>query len=119
MRGLFVVQRRFGALELGAQGRRFLLSALECLSALLQLRVELLLGLRDDGLGLVVQAPSESADQVLQCVADGDLGTEALPFLLLQFLPADSGLRQAVLFGTKLPCAATCERVAARAAART
>ena len=52
-------------LELGAERGRFLLGTLQRLAASLQLCLEPLLGLSDDRLRLLVQAPGEPADQIL------------------------------------------------------
>ena len=88
------MQGGFNALKLGAQRGRFLLGTLQRLAALLQLHLEALTSLDDDRLGLLVQAPGEPADEILQCIADCDFGAKALPFLFLQLfqIAVDRGL---------------------------
>ncbi len=67
---------------------------LQRLGAFLQLRLEARLGLRHGRVGLGVQALGQAADQILQRVADGDLGARALSVLLFQLpqIAVDGGL---------------------------
>ncbi len=78
-----LVQCGFGSLQLIAKGDRFLPSLFKRLAVLLQMRGKALLCFGHNRLCLVVHAGREPTDQILQGVADGNFGAEALPFLFL------------------------------------